>query len=68
MSETITNEDLINLQRQITKALQKQVLSTIIGGNFRLYMEALGYSVRLQDKLSCNEHTHDMQSMSMREY
>ena len=60
MSETITNEDLINLQRKITKALQEQVLSNL-GGNYKFYLEALGFSIRLQDRLASSDLAKELQ-------
>lgn len=62
MSETITKEDLMDLQRQITQALQEQVLNNI-RGNVKPYMEVLGYSISLLEKLSCigNEFAEKLQ-------
>ena len=46
------NDELIILQRQITEALQKKVLSTLGVPEYRSHLEALGYSVRLLSRLN----------------
>ena len=50
MKETVTIEDLQELQMQITQALQQQVLSQL-GGNYRPYLESTGFSIELLTRL-----------------
>lgn len=60
METAISDQKLIDMQRQITFELQKQVLNKL-DGNFKFYLEALGYSIRLQDRLTTNEIAKELQ-------
>jgi hypothetical protein len=50
MKETVTIEDLQEMQMEITKALQQQVLSNL-GVKYQPYLEAVGFSVDLLGRL-----------------
>ena len=63
MKETITIEDLQELQMQITQALQNQVLSQL-GGNCRPYLEAVGFSIELLGRLKTITKEPDERGMA----
>ncbi len=50
MKETVTIEDLQELQMEITKALQQQVLVNI-GGRYQSYLDSTGFSIELCHRL-----------------
>lgn len=50
MKETVTIEDLQEMQMEITKALQQQVLSNL-GVKYQPYLEAVAFSVDLLGRL-----------------
>ena len=63
MSETITNEDLQELQMQITQALQNKVLSQL-SGNYKPYLESVGFSIELLGRLKTITEEPDERGMA----